>query len=226
MFATASTTNAVEDAIASYAAETGAEVVASYAASSALARQIENGAPADLFLSANLDWADYLDRRGLLEPGTRRDLLGNRLVLVAPADSALEVSIGPGLDLAGLLGDGRLALGDPDHVPAGRYARAALESLGLWAEVEGRTVRTLDVRAALALVERGEVPLGVVYATDVAVCGACRTVATFPESSHPPIRYPLALVAGRASPAARAFYDFLLSPAAAEIFARYGFAVD
>ena len=226
MFATASTTNAVEDAIARYAAETGAEVVASYAASSALARQIENGAPADLFLSANLDWADYLDRRGLLEPGTRRDLLGNRLVLVAPADSAVEVSIGPGLDLAGLLGDGRLALGDPDHVPAGRYARAALESLGLWAEVESRTVRTLDVRAALALVERGEVPLGIVYATDVAVCGACRTVATFPESNHPPIRYPLALVAGRASPAARAFYDFLASPAAAEIFARYGFAVD
>ena len=226
LFAAASTTDAVAEAIARYRAETGAEVTASFAASSALARQIENGAPAHLFLSSNVEWVDYLEGKGLLVPESRRDLLGNRLVLVAPADSRVEVSIGPDLALAALLGDGRLAIADPDHVPAGRYARAALESLGLWPEVEGRTVRTLDVRAALALVERGEVPPGIVYATDVTACRACRTVAVFPESSHPPIRYPLALVAGQAGPAARAFYDFLASPAAAAIFARHGFAVD
>jgi molybdate transport system substrate-binding protein len=226
VFAAASTTEAVEAAIARYREDTGAEVTASFAASSTLARQIETGAPADIFLSANVAWVDYLEDEGLILPESRRDLLGNRLVLVAPADSKVEVAMGPDLALAQLLGDGRLAIGDPDHVPAGRYARAALESLGLWAEVEARTVRAPDVRAALALVARGETPLGIVYATDVAVCGSCRTVAAFPASSHPPIRYPLALVAGRASPAARAFYAFLASPAAAEIFARHGFAVD
>lgn len=225
VFAAASTTDAMEAAIARYRELSGARVVASYAASSVLARQIEHGAPAGLFVSADPDWMDYLEERGLIEPGTRRDRLGNRLALVAPADSGLEATIGPGFALAEALGDGLLAVGDPTHVPAGRYARAALESLGLWRGVAGSLVGALDVRAALTLVDRGEVPLAIVYATDAAVCARCRVVGVFPADSHPAIRYPLALVAGNATAQARAFHAFLLSPEAAAVFESYGFSV-
>lgn len=225
VFAAASTTEAMDAAIARYGELGGARVVASYAASSMLARQIEHGAPASLFISADPAWMDYLAARGLIEPGSRRERLGNRLALVAPADSRLEATIGPGLDLAEALGGGLLAVGDPTHVPAGRYARAALESLGLWPSVAGSLVGALDVRAALALVDRGEASLAIVYDTDTAVCARCRIVGLFPEDSHPPIRYPLALVAGNATAEARAFHAFLLSPEAAAVFERYGFSV-
>jgi molybdate transport system substrate-binding protein len=225
VFAAASTTDAMDAAIERYREQTGAEVVASYAASSMLARQIEHDAPANLFVSADPEWMDYLAERGLIEPGSRRERLGNRLALVAPADSGLEATIGPGFALAEALGDGLLAVGDPTHVPAGRYARAALESLGLWRGIARSLVGALDVRAALALVDRGEVSLAVVYDTDTAVCAHCRVVGLFPEDSHPPIRYPLALVAGNATAQARAFHAFLLSPEAAAVFERHGFSV-
>lgn len=221
IFAAASTQNAVNEAIDAFSGD----VVGVFAASSTLARQIENGAPAAIYLSADTLWMDHLDSLGLIEPGSRDDRLGNRLALLASPGSAAGGEITVELALAEGLGDGRLAIGDPDHVPAGRYARAALESLGIWEQVAPRTARTLDVRAAVALVERGEVPLAIVYASDVAVCGDCRLVALFPPDSHPPIRYPLALVAGRAGPTARAFHAFLMSRAAAEIFARHGFSV-
>ena len=224
IFAAASTQNAVNEAIDAFSGEDQGEIIAVFAASSTLARQIENGAPAAIYLSANTLWMDHLDSLGLIEPGSRDDRLGNRLALMASPGSAAGGEITAGLALAEWLGDGRLAIGDPDHVPAGRYARAALESLGVWEQVAQRTARTLDVRAAVAMVERGEVPLGIVYASDVAVCGDCRLVALFPIDSHPPIRYPLALVAGRAGATARAFHAFLLSQTANEIFARHGFS--
>jgi molybdate transport system substrate-binding protein len=225
MFSAASTTDAVNEIIEDYRATSGADVAASFAASSALARQIENGAPAQLFLSAAPLWIDYLDDRGLLVEGSRQDRLGNRLALVAPADSPVEVTAGPDLQLLDLRGDGYLAMADPDHVPAGLYGRAALESFGLWQSVTAKVVRSSNVRAALALVERGEVPLGIVYQTDARASEHSRVVALFPETAHPPIRYPLALVSGQETPEARAFYDHLLGPTAAAIFERHGFTV-
>ncbi len=225
VFVAASTTDAVGEIIEDYRATSGADVAASFAASSTLARQIENGAPAHIFLSAATVWTDYLDERGLLVAGSRYDRLGNRLALVAPDDSLIEAAVGPDLRLLDLLGDGHLAMADPDHVPAGLYGRAALESLGLWQAVSDKVVRSGNVRAALALVERGEVPLGIVYRTDARASDDCRVVALFPETSHPPIRYPIALVAGQETPEARAFYDHLLSPAAASIFERHGFTI-
>ena len=225
ILAAASTTDAMTETIATYQSATGAPVAVAYGASSALARQVESGAPAHLYLSANAVWMDYLEDADLILAASRVDLLANRLALVAPADSFIRVAITPDLPLVDLLGDdGRLALGDPDHVPAGLYARAALEHLGLWSSVVPRLVRSANVRAALVLVERGEVPLGIVYATDARVSARVRTVATFPADSHPPIRYPLALVAGLDTPAARAFHAYLLSDTATEIFVRHGFA--
>ena len=225
IFAAASTTDAVSDIIDSYRDATGAEIVASFAASSALARQIENGAPAHLFLSASPVWMDYLEARSLLTPESRRDRLGNRLALIAPSDSAITVSLTAPVSFSGLLGDGHLAMADPDHVPAGIYGKEALETLGAWRDVSPKVVRGNNVRATLALVERGEVPLGIVYQTDATTSERCRVVALFPESTHAPIRYPLALVAGQETADARAFYDHLLSPDAAEIFAQHGFTV-
>jgi molybdate transport system substrate-binding protein len=220
VFAAASLKNALDDV----AALSPSKPTISYAASSALAKQIENGAPAGIFISADLDWMDYLEQRRLLREGTRRTLLGNRLVLIAPAGSAVKAEIGPGFPLAKLLGDGRLAIADPASVPAGKYAKAALEKFGVWDSVAAKLAPTENVRAALLLVARGEAPLGTVYATDAAVEPKVRIVAAFPDGSHPAIVYPAALTA--AAPATGPAADFLAlisSPAARKVFEKYGF---
>ncbi len=223
-FAAASLKNALDDAVAVYEKSEPDRIKVSYAASSALAKQIESGAPADLFISADLGWMDYLERHALIRPETRRNLLGNRLVLIAPASSALQITIAPGFPLATLIGDGRLAIADPDSVPAGKYAKAALEKLGAWPSVEGKLARAENVRAALFFVARREAPLGIVYATDAAADKSVRVVATFPADSHPPIVYPAALTA-RGKGAAAKFLGFLESPVARPFFARQGFTV-
>ena len=197
----------------------------SFAASSALARQAMAGAPADLFVSADAEWMDALDKRGLLRSGTRADFVGNRLVLVAPRASRVAVVLRPGVDLARALGTGRLAMADPGSVPAGRYGEAALRRLGAWNGVAARVVRAENVRAALALVERGAAPLGIVYATDARASRAVRVVAVFPAGSHPPIRYPLAVLKASRHPDAAGFRAFLLSARGRAIVARYGFLV-
>ncbi len=226
VFAAASTTNTITEIGDLFAAKGLGHITASFASSSTLAKQIENGAPANIFISANEEWMDYLEEKGMIEKGTRIDLLSNRIVLIVPADSAVkEVLIGPGFDLPALLGDGRLSMGDPDHVPAGIYGKQALESLGVWTSVESRVARAKDVRAALTLVELGEAPVGLVYATDAAISDKVRVVGTFPETSHPPIVYPVAVVAGKPSPAAERFMALLQSPEARAIFEKYGFSV-
>jgi molybdate transport system substrate-binding protein len=220
VFAAASTMNIIDEVAALYTKRMNQNIVTSFGSSSELARQIENGAPAAIFLSADAKWMDYLAERHLIAPGSRRDLLANELVLIAPADNPEPVSLN---ELAGALAGGKLAMGDPDSVPAGRYGKAALESLHLWTKVESSIVRTKDVRACLALVERGEATAGIVYATDASVSPKVRVVARFPSGSHPPIVYPLALVTGQDSTAARAFYRFLFGPEAREIFLGAGF---
>ncbi len=225
VFAAASLTNALGDIARAYEPQVKDKVNFSFASSSTLAKQIENGAPADVFISADREWMDYLDRLKLVEPGSRIDLLGNRLVLIAPADSNLSVSLKPGVDFAALLKDGLLATGDPDHVPVGKYAKVALQKLNAWDTVSGRIARADSVRAALTLVERGEAPLGIVYATDAAVAPTVRVVAAFPEDLHPPIVYPAALVHGRATPAAARFLGYLKTPEAAAAFRKHGFSV-
>lgn len=199
-----------------------APVRTSFAASSVLARQIEAGAPADVFISADVEWMDYLDARHLLRAGTRRALLGNRLVLIAPEASGVQVTLVPHVDLTAALAGGRLATGDPDSVPVGRYAQAALTRLGVWEQLAPQLVRAENVRAALEYVARGEATLGIVYRTDALAEKRVRVVATFPADSHPPIIYPVALTVG-ASPEAAAFEAFLTSEAARGIFIRYGF---
>lgn len=226
VFAAASTKNAIDDIMAAYQAESGTKVEASYASSSDLAKQIENGAAAGVYISADTKWADYLAERGLVAADGRRDLLGNSIVLVVPAESDLSVDLGTPEGLAQALGDGWLAMGDPDHVPAGRYGKAALETLGMWSALEGKVARAKDVRAALALVERGEAAAGIVYATDAAISDAVKVVATFPSTSHPEIVYPVMLVAGQDSAEARDFYAFLAGPEARTVFLRYGFTVN
>jgi molybdate transport system substrate-binding protein len=225
IFAAASTTNAISEIAALFEAQGEGRIVASFASSSILAKQIENGAPADIFVSANPRWMDYLEARGLVVPGSRRDLAGNRLVLIAPHDEAHDIEIGPELDLLDLLGRDRLAIGDPDHVPAGIYGRQALETLGLWRTVAQRLARAADVRAALVMVERGDTPLGIVYASDAAMSPRVRVVGRFPAELHPPIHYPAALVAGRDSPLAQSFFTFLGGAEARAVFARHGFTV-
>ena len=203
----------------------------SFGASSALARQIEQGAPADIFVSADEPWADYLQQRGLIVPSSRVSPLGNALVLIAPADQPGDISIGPGLDLLArdlltrLGPQGRIATGDPAGVPAGKYAQAALTTLGIWDQVAPRIARTQNVRAALLLVERGEAPLGIVYATDAAASTGVRVVGTFPETSHPPITYPFALTTRGDTPVGRALLAFLTGPEAAPTYRRLGFSV-
>lgn len=225
VFAAASLTESLGEIARRYEAAQGVTVKLSVAASSVLARQIESGAAADLFISADGAWMDYLEKRGLVQAASRRDLLGNRLVLVAPAGSSVVVDLRPGVDLAAALGpSGRLAIAEPDGVPAGRYAVAALRALGAWQTVENRTARAENVRAALAFVARGEAPLGVVYATDAAVEPRVRVVAPFPPESHAPIVYPVALMPG-ASPAAAAFLAWLAGPEAGAVFAAAGFTV-
>jgi molybdate transport system substrate-binding protein len=226
VFAAASTTNAMTDIGKLFVEKKMGAFVPSFASSSTLAKQIENGAPANVFVSANEKWMDYLGERKLIDPGTRLNLLGNRIVLIAPADSKLgKVEISAEFNLSKLLGDGKLAMGDPDHVPAGMYGKKALETLGIWQSVQNKVARAKDVRAALALVERGEAPLGVVYETDAAITGKVVVVGSFPQDSHPPIVYPVALVKGGETPAAKGFLEFLKTPEARAIFEKYGFSV-
>ncbi len=225
MFAAASATDALNDIAKAYASAGGAPVVSSYASSSTLAKQIESGAPADLFLSADERWMDYLADKKLLAAGTRVNLLGNRVVLVAPKDSTAKVEIVAGFPLAKLLGEGRLAVGDPSHVPVGAYTQAALEKLGVWASVQNKLAPADSVRAALAFVERGETPFGVVYATDAAISDKVKVVGVFPEDSHPPVVYPAALIEGHDTTDAKAFFAFLQGPEAKAIFRKYGFEV-
>jgi len=197
--------------------------VLSFAASSALARQIESGAPADLFLSADEDWMDATEKAGALRKGTRRDLLGNSIVLIAPKASAAAVDLSSAASLDAAIGKGRLAMANPEAVPAGKYGKAALERLKLWDNVARKVAATDNVRAALALVESGEAPLGIVYATDAAASAKVRVVATFPAGSHPPIRYPVAILAASTSRQAESFERFLASARGRAIFARHGF---
>lgn len=226
IFAAASTTNAINDIGNLFSDKGLGKVVTSYASSSTLARQIENGAPANVFISADEPWMNYLEEHKLIEPGSRCDLLTNKLVLIAPADSSIsKVEIGPGFDFMRLLGNGRLATGDPDHVPVGKYAKAALVTLGVWSALESKMARCADVRAALALVERGEVPLGIVYATDAAIAPKVKVIGVFPSETHPKIIYPVALVAGKATSPARSFLEFLKTPESKAIFEKYGFSV-
>ena len=222
VFAASSLTNVVDELDQAFTAGTGIPVKASYAASSALAKQIEAGAPADVFFSADTAWVDYLDPRKLLKPGSRRDVVANRLVLIAPEDSHLQIKIAPHFTLAGALGDGKLATGDPDSVPVGKYAQAALQKLGAWDAVSSHIVRAENVRSALEFVARGEAALGIVYATDAAVSDRVEVLATFPEETHDPVVYPFALVDG-ARPEARAFLDYLSGPTAKGVFTHYGF---
>jgi molybdate transport system substrate-binding protein len=225
VFAAASLKEALDETGRAFTAATGHKVVVAYGATSALAKQIEAGAPADVFIAADLDWMDYLDQRRLLRPGTRVNLLANALVLVAPAASTSTLKIGPGFALAAALGRDRLALANPDSVPAGKYAKAALEKLGVWTSVERRTARAENVRAALALVARGETPFGIVYRTDALADNGVRIVDTFPAGTHPDIVYPAALVAGARSPAAAALLDFLRSASVRATWIRHGFGL-
>ncbi len=222
VFGAASLTNVLQDLGDAFTKATSIAVRFSFAASSTLARQIENGAPADVFVSADTDWMDYLQIRHLIQESTRHDIAGNRLVLIAPADSTMKIKIAPGFPLAAALGRGRLATGDPAAVPVGRYAQAALTKLGIWQQVADRIVRADSVRSALTFVDRGEAPLGIVYATDALIDKNVRVVDVFPADSHAPIVYPAALtrVAG---PAAAQFIAFVASPAAAATFKAYGF---
>jgi molybdate transport system substrate-binding protein len=223
VFAAASLKNALDDAIADYAKRTGVKVDASYAASGPLAKQIENGAPADLFISADLAWMDEVAKNNLIKPESRTDLLGNKLVLVTSKDNPVVISFGPKTDLVTPLGNGRLAIGDPQSVPAGKYGEQALEKLGLWASVEPKLARAESVRAALALVSRSEAPLGIVYATDAAADTGVRVAADFPPDSYPPIIYPAALLKASTNAGAKPFLDYLESPDAAPFFTRQGF---
>lgn len=225
VFAAASLKNALDAANAAWAKESGKEAVVSYAASSALAKQIENGAPADIFIPADLDWMEYIAKKGLIREDTRADLLGNRIVLVTASDKAKQVDIKPGFDLSGLLGDGRLAMGEVTSVPAGKYGKAALEKLGVWTSVEPKIAGAQSVRAALALVSRGEAPYGIVYQTDAAADEGVAIVGTFPADSHPPIIYPIALLAACKNPDAVAYLKFLKSENAARFFTAQGFTI-
>ena len=197
--------------------------VLSFAASSALARQVESSAPADLFLSADEDWMDSAEKAGALRKGTRRNLLGNSIVLIASKASAAAVDLSSAPNIATALGKGRLTMADPDAVPAGKYGKAALDHLGLWDGLAGKVVHAENVRAALALVESGEASLGIVYSTDAAASRKVRVVATFPAGSYPPIRYPVAILAVSTNPQAGSFETFLTSSRGRAIFARYGF---
>jgi molybdate transport system substrate-binding protein len=225
VFAAASMKNALDDVDAAFTKKGGVKVVASYDASSALMKQIEAGAPADVFVSADLKWMDYGSQKKLIKDDTRVNLLGNELVLIAPKDSKIDkVTIGPGFDLAKLAGDGRIATGDVKAVPVGIYAQAALEKLGVWSAVEPKMAMTANVRAALVLVARGEALLGIVYSTDAKVEPGVKVVGVFPESSHDPIIYPVAATVN-AKPDATPYLALLRSQAAKTIFESYGFTV-
>ena len=225
VFAAASLKNAMDEISAGFERETSHAVAVSLAGSSALARQIRHGAPADIFISANPGWMDSLEREGLIDPASRFDLLGNALVLVAHGRDAAKMEIGPGLDLAVMLGEGRLAMTLVDAVPAGIYGKAALESLGVWEAIAPKAAQADNVRAALALVSSGEAPMGIVYATDAAADDNVTVVGAFPADTHPPIVYPAAAMAASRSPLTARFLAWLRGPVARKAFERQGFTV-
>jgi len=223
VFAAASLKESLDAVNAAWVQQGGFKPVVSYAASSALAKQIDGGAPAQVFISADLDWMDYLEKRNLIKAATRKNLLGNRLVLISPVASKAQATIAPGFPLAQLLGpSGRLALGDPQHVPAGKYAHAALEKLGVWDSVSNRVAAAETVRAALVLVAREEAPLGIVYETDAKAEPKVRVVATFADGLHPPVIYPAALLKDARGQSV-SYLAFLSSPQAKTLFLRFGF---
>lgn len=224
VLAAASLQEAMTDAADAWAARGHSRPVISFAGTSALARQIEAGAPADLFVSADEAWMDYVSSKGLIRKETRISFLSNRLVLIAPSDSSIRLSIRRGFPIARALGDGRLSMANPDAVPAGKYGKAALTSLGVWSDVQAKVASAENVRAALALVERGAAPLGVVYATDARASSRVRVVGTFPASSHPAITYPVALLRSSTHRDAEAFRKFLTSDDGLAIFTRRGFS--
>lgn len=224
VFAAASLTNAMQDIAKEYKKEKNVEVVSSFASSSTLARQIEAGAPADLFISADQKWMDYAVDKKAIDTSSRETLLGNSLVVVAPKASKLDkVTIDAKTDWTRLLDGGRLAVGDPDHVPAGIYAKEALQKLGAWETLSPKLAPAEDVRGALALVERNEAPLGIVYGSDAVASKGVKVVGTFPEDSHKKVEYPLAMIDGHKNATVSAFYDYLKGPQASAIFKRYGF---
>jgi molybdate transport system substrate-binding protein len=224
VFAAASLKNALDDVAASFKAETGKTVSINYAGSNVLAKQIESAAPADIFFSADMAWMDYLQDRNLIQKDTRRTLLGNKLVAVAPKDSTAAIDLAPGADLVGLLGkDGKLAMANIDSVPAGKYGKAALTKLGLWDSVSAQVVQADNVRAALAFVAQGEAPLGIVYQTDANAEPGVKVIAAFPADSHVPIVYPVALTASSKNPDAKAFLDYLASDKAKPAYEKQGF---
>jgi molybdate transport system substrate-binding protein len=225
VFAAASLKKAIDDVNAAFSRQAGLKVATSYAASPALARQIEQGAPADIFISADRDWMDYAEQKQLIRPDTRADLLGNRLVLIAPKNAKIsEIAIGENFDIAALAADGRIAIADTRAVPAGKYAKQALEKLGAWAKAAPKLAMSENVRAALAFVARGEAPLGIVYETDARIEPQVKIVGRFPESSHAPIVYPVAMTM-RATLSALSYLDFLRTNDARSIFENYGFSV-
>ena len=226
VFAAASLKNALDDVAAAYNKKTGQSVAISYAGTATLAKQIEQGAPADIFFSADMTWMDYAVEHKLVKPETRRTLLGNEIVLIVPKDSTAAIAIAPGMDLAGLIGaDGHLAMADVNSVPAGTYGKAALESLGVWDSVAAQVVQSENVRLALAFVARGEAQAGIVYATDAAAEPAVKVIGTFPADSHKPILYPVAMTASSTAPDAKAFFDFLQSDAAGPAYRKQGFTI-
>jgi molybdate transport system substrate-binding protein len=225
VFAAASLKTALDKIAAAFAAETGKTAPLVYASSAILAKQIEQGAPADLFISADLDWMDYLEKAGLIRAETRHNLLGNALVLIEPADASTKLAIAPGFDLAGAAGSGKIAVCTIAACPAGIYAKQALDALGIWPQVEPKLVQADNIRNALRLVSLGEAKFGIVYATDARSDPKVRVVGVFPESTHSPIVYPAALVATSNNPDAARFLSFLSSPAADKIWLEQGFAV-
>jgi molybdate transport system substrate-binding protein len=225
IFAAASLKNALDAINAQWQKETGKKATISYGASSALAKQLEQAAPAQMFISADLDWMDYVAQKNMIKPETRSNLLGNRIVLIAAKDTAQPVEIKAGFDLAKVLGDGRLSMANVDAVPAGKYGKAALEKLGVWGSVSGKIAQAENVRAALLLVSRGEAPAGIVYQTDAASDPNVKIIGTFPEDTHPRIIYPIALTVGANHPDAAAFLDYVKSAKAKSLFEAQGFSV-
>jgi molybdate transport system substrate-binding protein len=224
VFGAASLTDALTEVSAAFTQETGIAIKPSFAASSVLARQIEAGAPADVFFPADEEWMDYLEKKQLLAPGSRHDVLANKLVLVAPSQSTTSVKITTGPKLVTAIGNARVATGDPDSVPVGKYAKAALTKLGAWEQIAPRLIPAENVRAALAYVARGEAAFGIVYLTDARIDKNVKLLDTFPDSTHAPIRYPIALTA-KASPEATRFAQFVSGKRAAPIFEKYGFSL-
>jgi molybdate transport system substrate-binding protein len=223
VLAAASLKGSLDTIAAGFEKSGGPKVRISFAASSALARQIEAGAPADVFISADLEWMDYLAKRGLIAEASRANLLANELVLIAPRNSNVTLRISPGFDIAATLGPGRIALANPESVPAGKYAKAAFTSLGVWDSIARKVAGTDNVRAALALVSRGEVPLGVVYRTDALADPGVRVIDAFPAGTHPPVVYPAGAVKGAKEADARRFLDYLRAPAAHAVWEKAGF---